>query len=344
MDENGLKIAIAGVDFRPGTGPSTYFSALQECLGDAHFLCHLTGCGPGETDLCHVVDAKRASVQMIESLRTPVVADFHDDYWSAFTPYPSPDLPVRFFRQRLLLAHHLEVIKNSTAVIAHSKSTAASIENVIQKKLADKVPVHVVPYGIRTERMEAETNTESASAPLVLFAGRDMFRKGFPLAVKALRSILRQKPGARLRVLGDEYFHTRVSGRLLSIGTAVEFLPSQSRDELARHFREASVLVLPSRQEAFGIVLVEAMAAGLPVVAARTGGIPEAVEDGMSGLLHRPGDAADLADKILSVLDDHGLRHKLVRGGLERSKRFSLSTMKESLEQAYYSAIKGTSV
>jgi glycosyltransferase involved in cell wall biosynthesis len=191
--------------------------------------------------------------------------------------------------------------------------------------------------------MEEETNTESASSPLVLFAGRDMFRKGFPLAVKALRSILRQKPGARLRVLGDEYFHTRAAGRLLSIGTAVEFLPSQSPDELARHFREASVLVLPSRQEAFGIVLVEAMAAGLPVVAARTGGIPEAVEDDMSGLLHRPGDAADLADKILSVLDDHGLRHKLVKGGLERSKRFSLSAMKESLEQAYYSAIKGTS-
>ncbi len=340
MARNSLKIGIAGTDFTAGTGPCTYLNAMQECLGERHFLCHLAGCAGGELDLCHLADAKRVPFHMLESLHMPVIADFHDDYWTRFSPYPSPDLPLRYIRQRTLLAHHLEVLKRSSAVIVHSREVAESLENVISENLDTSLPVHLVRYGVKPGTLHDGTNFEhNVSSPLILFAGRDMFRKGFPLAVKALRKILPEKPGARLRVIGEEYLHTRVAGRLLALGLPVEFLPVQSADELQSHYHEASVLVLPSRQEAFGIVLLEAMFAGLPVVAARVGGIPEAIEDNVSGLLHRAGDGADLAKKVLDLLDDGSLRERIIQGGLERAQSFSLSAMQADLEKAYYSVI-----
>jgi glycosyltransferase involved in cell wall biosynthesis len=80
------------------------------------------------------------------------------------------------------------------------------------------------------------------------------------------------------------------------------------------------------------------MAAGTPVVASRVGGIPEAVADGVSGLLHRPGDPADLAEKILRVLADPDLRATLVAGGREQVRRFSPAAMAAALADAYAAA------
>ncbi|MFO8055985.1 MAG: glycosyltransferase family 4 protein [bacterium] len=342
MTGKSLNIGIAGTGFMPGTGPATYFQAIQECLAKDHNLCLFAGCGPVVPDLVHLVDAKRVPLQALHAMPVPVIADFHDHYWTSFQPFPAPDLLLRLVRQRSLLSHHLEVLKRSAAVIVHSRAVAGSIQETIQKNLKNGPPVHVVPYGIKASNIGYENTAEADPAsPLILFAGRDMFRKGFPVAVKALRKVREKKPGARLRVIGEEYVHTRFAARLLSLGQPVEFLPAQSPGELERHYSEASVLVLPSRQEAFGIVLVEAMAAGLPVAAARQGGIPEAVEDGVSGLLHKPGDSADLADKILALLDDSGIRERIVQGGHERARSFSLSAMKKSLERAYFSVAEG---
>jgi glycosyltransferase involved in cell wall biosynthesis len=83
-------------------------------------------------------------------------------------------------------------------------------------------------------------------------------------------------------------------------------------------YRRAALFVMPSYYETFGISCLEAMAFGLPVVATRAGGLPEVVEDGVTGLLVPPGDSAALADAICRLLADADLRQRLGETGRER--------------------------
>jgi glycosyltransferase involved in cell wall biosynthesis len=93
-----------------------------------------------------------------------------------------------------------------------------------------------------------------------------------------------------------------------------------SQAELPRYYREADICLVPTiAQDALSITSVEAMAAGIPVIASRIGGLPYTVADGVSGLLFEPGNAADLARQIARLLDQPELRNQM---GLAGRKRF----------------------
>ncbi len=92
-----------------------------------------------------------------------------------------------------------------------------------------------------------------------------------------------------------------------------------SQDELPRHYQAADICLVPTiAQDALSITSVEAMAAGKPVVASRIGGLPYTVSDGLTGLLFEPGNAFDLAEKLIRLLDDPGLRHRMGQAGRKR--------------------------
>lgn len=124
-------------------------------------------------------------------------------------------------------------------------------------------------------------------------------------------------PDVRLIVVGDgnrrEFFAKQAAQ--LGIARNVEFRGRLAGDDLLAAYHEADVLILPSRTEAFGMVLTEAMASGLPVVASRVGGIPEVVRDGETGLLAEPGDVAGFAGKISALFGDHALWQRFNENG-----------------------------
>jgi glycosyltransferase involved in cell wall biosynthesis len=122
----------------------------------------------------------------------------------------------------------------------------------------------------------------------------------------------------------------------LKIDSHVEFLGFLSPEEVVTEMERAAVLVLPSYMETSPNCVAEAMAAGVPVVSTKVGGIPFMVKDGVTGLLNSPGDLAGLSENIARLLNDDGLRRKLGSAGkVEARKRYLPEAIVKKLLNAY---------
>jgi glycosyltransferase involved in cell wall biosynthesis len=107
------------------------------------------------------------------------------------------------------------------------------------------------------------------------------------------------------------------------------------RNQMPAFWNSLSIAVVPSLHEAFGLVALEAMACGIPVVAAAAGGLKEIVQEGESGLLFPPGDAAALAQALVTLLTNEPLRQRLAQGALRRAEMFSIERRSRLLLQLF---------
>lgn len=164
----------------------------------------------------------------------------------------------------------------------------------------------------------------------VLFVGRLERVKGFSLFLEAAQLVVQECPTTRFLVAGANHPtlpHEEIDQMILSysLQSHVEQLGHVPWHELIPLYQQASVCVVPSHYESFGLVALEAMACGVPVVAARAGGLPEVIEDGMTGLLVPAGDAPALANAIVSLLRDREERTQMGSAGRERARtKFSI--------------------
>lgn len=163
-------------------------------------------------------------------------------------------------------------------------------------------------------------------------------QKGHRVLFDALARIAERVPDVRARIVGHEELSTVEELRAYAVqrGVADRVGFEGFRDDVAAVLPELDVFVLPSLWEGFGLVLLEAMAAGRPVVASSVGPIPEVVLDGQTGLLVRPGDSDALADAVVRVLTDRELAARLGRCGRARVERaFGVREMVARTEAVY---------
>jgi glycosyltransferase involved in cell wall biosynthesis len=177
------------------------------------------------------------------------------------------------------------------------------------------------------ERRPADSAAQTSPAELrLLTVTRLKPLKGVDVCLKAI-SLLSDLP-VRLRVVGNgspEYeAQLRDLTHSLRISDRVEFVGAVPHECLADEYRRADVFILASHEEAFGMVLLEAMAAGCSIVATRVGGIPAVVEDGISALLAPPGDAQSLASAIRHLAGDVDLRQRMAEAGRAQAGGFDL--------------------
>jgi glycosyltransferase involved in cell wall biosynthesis len=160
-------------------------------------------------------------------------------------------------------------------------------------------------------------------APVVIAAGRIDPSKGHLPLLDAFAIVLRDVPQAKLLVCGttttrDGYEQTvSAHAERLNLGPHVVF--AGSRSDLPALFAGADVMCLPTEGEPFGLVFLEAMAAGLPTVAYRSGGVPEIVQDGQTGFLVSVGDVSGLAERLTRLLKDRSLATRLGAAGKQRA-------------------------
>ena len=159
--------------------------------------------------------------------------------------------------------------------------------------------------------------------------------KGLETLIRAVALLSGKIPWIRLRLVGEGSLRERLRrlAERLGVSERVELRGFTGRveEEVAR----AEVVALPSLYEPFGMAAAEALAAGKPVVAARTGGLREIVREGVDGYLHSPGDPWELAERLQAVLGDEVVRARLARAAAEGSSRFTPERVAQTYRRFY---------
>jgi len=179
----------------------------------------------------------------------------------------------------------------------------------------------------------------AGGGPVVLCVARMYPRKRIPDLLRAAAILMTRVPGAQVRIVGrgPEWPAVARLHAELGLGDAVVLLGDLTRERLAEEYVNATAFCLPSVQEGFGIVFLEAMAAELPVVACRIAAVPEVVVDGATGLLVPPRDPEALAEALERVLGDPALARRLGHEGRRRALAFSPRHVAERFLSAVHS-------
>jgi glycosyltransferase involved in cell wall biosynthesis len=191
--------------------------------------------------------------------------------------------------------------------------------------LAHAVPgSRIITPGVDTDVFTPAGRPRGSTLLYVGRLDRTSAWKGVDVLLDAFALVAADHPDARLRIVGsgDALDDHQEHARALGIAHRVEFAGLLAGGDLVRAYQEARLLVLPSRteSESFGMTLIEAMACGRPVVGSAVGGIPSVVEDGRTGVLVPPGDAAALAGACKRLLADDDLCAELGSNGRRRAE------------------------
>lgn len=208
-----------------------------------------------------------------------------------------------------------------------------------------KTRLEVIKSGVTVSRIsDVQEVRRSFGIPdgafLLLYVGRIAREKNLGLLLRAFKSIQSRYPEARLMMVGSgPYEQTcKTLARNIGIGDGIKFPGMLSRDDVNRVYAAADTFVFPSITETQGLVICEALSAGIPCVAVRAAGIPEVVEEGVDGLL-TTNSVDEFADAVCKLISDPDLRNRMSQGAIENSKRFSVETMVEHFESFYHSVI-----
>ncbi len=158
--------------------------------------------------------------------------------------------------------------------------------------------------------------------------------KGVETVIRTLPKVLARVPDARYVIVGDGDDRPRLEGVANETGVngQVLFVGARFGKELADYYRACDLFVMPSRGEGFGVVFLEAMMFGKPVIGGNHGGTPDVVVDGVTGFLVEHGDVEGLADKIVRLLQDEDLRKQMGEAGRRRvDEHFTFERFKERL-------------
>lgn len=247
-----------------------------------------------------------------------------------------------------------EIVRLADRLIAN---TAEERRELVELYGAAPDRVAVVHPGVDLDVFRSGRQTEARrelgiapDAALLLFAGRIQPLKAPDVVIRAAADMLRRDPSLRERLVvavvggasGSGLEHPTALSDLsarLGLDDVVRFVPTVSQRGLADWYAAASVVCVPSHNESFGLVAIEAQACGTPVVAARVGGLATAVSDGVTGVLVDGHDPADYAAQIHPLLVDPDLRESMSQKAVRHAEGFGWDVTADRTQAVYDEAI-----
>lgn len=260
------------------------------------------------------------------------------------------DFEKDFFLQRRIyfprvvrfIMHHIArfVFKRADVV----RSISASTTQQLQRWKPNLPIVQFIAWTDIDVFLQAGQEQPKTSPPMLLYTGVLIPRKGVIHLINAFAAIVKDFPQVRLTVLGradDPDYVKQLNDRVrdLELTPYVRFVGQMQQQHLARWMAQAYVFILPSLSEGLGRVVVEAMAAGTPVIGSRTGGIADVIQDGKDGFLVPPGDEITLADTIRWCLEHPEATQEMGKHAqISAQTLFSTSKWLSSYQQLFETA------
>jgi len=259
------------------------------------------------------------------------------------------------------IAIERRAVKESAAVVAASQIELGELLDLYD---ADRGKVHVIPCGVDPTVFRPMRQADAREAlgrdqceRIVLFVGRIEQIKGIDVLLRSLGLLFFRHPELRNDVCllvvggaldpGDDAPETEKIVELRRLvhqhrmEANVSFVGSLDQPTLALYYAAADVCAVPSLTESFGLVALEAMACGTPVVGTRVGGLQTLIEDGESGLLVPAGDYQALAESMAQVLTDPRLRMHLAHGARDRAEHYTWRSVGERIDAMYATILAG---
>jgi glycosyltransferase involved in cell wall biosynthesis len=319
--------AEAGVRFIP----LTHLGRAIDLRGDARALGELRALMRREKpQILHANSSKAGVIGRLAAVATGVPVRIFTVHGWAFKAYQGAAATIYLWADRLM-----RPLTTWTVCVAESERAAG-----LRARTCGPGNTVVIRNGVDLNGPRRRHELASAT-PTVLAVGRFRYPKDFPTLVRAVAQLA---PGTlRVLIAGDGPERPALEAEIASLGVAdaVELLGE--RDDVPDLLAGADVLALPSLSEGMPMSVLEAMAAGLPVVASHVGGVGELVVDGATGMLVPPADPAALAGALNELAADPGLRARMGEAGrrraeaefsLERFRRAHVDLYRESLRQA----------
>lgn len=252
----------------------------------------------------------------------------------------------RFRRRPLLRPVFAPSLRRAGRIIAISRAVARFL---VEVERADAAKIEVIPYGMDADAYEQSAHPGSfrreigaQDEPIIGFVGRLTRQKGVDVLLRAFARVEKKHPEARLVLAGDgpdrraleELAQTLDLRRAMFLGW---------RGDVADILAGVSLLAMPSRWEGFGLVALEAMALGKPVIASRVSALPEIILPEETGLLVPAGGEAELAEALLAILADPRRAERMGRAGKARVRaEFPVEKMATRTAQIYQSLMAGS--
>jgi glycosyltransferase involved in cell wall biosynthesis len=266
-----------------------------------------------------------------------LVVHYHMDAVIRSLPQKIFSWPSRLIRDSLF--------KKAEAVTCASLDYIKHSEvNYLYEKYKNKF--YEVPFGADIDKFRPADKPE-AEEKIILFVGgldKAHYFKGVEILIKAFSKL--KNSGCRLLIIGRGELREKYEKQAEELGVSkIEFISDVASDsELAGYYQKADVFVLPSinKSEAFGMVLLEAMACGAPVIASDLPGVRDVFKNGVHGLLAEPGNADDLKNKIELMLSDNEKRREMGRAGRKLVlEKYNWKKAGERMEEVYKQVIYG---
>lgn len=335
--EGVLVVAVAEdpAHFDFGTDMLAWTLAMGHAMVRSGIALSKPGLGAGwQPDVVHAHDwlVAHPAIALAEFFDVPLVSTIHATEAGRHSGWVS--MPVN--RQ----VHSLEwwLANESDCIITCSASMEDEVSRLFGPLAA---PMTVIHNGIDVGTWHFEPRCARSGRPRLLFVGRLEYEKGIQDAIAALPRIRRTHPGTTLTIAGDgtQLGWLTDLARTHRVSRAVRFVGTLDHEHLLAELHAADAIVLPSRYEPFGIIALEAAAAGTPVVASTAGGLGDAVVDGVTGSSFAPGDVAGLARAVRGVLDDpDGAQTRAVAARERLTVEFGWPAVTDATVQVYQRA------
>ena len=277
---------------------------------------------------CHYL-VNVATIQEIRrEIPCPVIASVYG-YDATIFPYVSP----QNFVDVQDWIKHVDGLTYSSEFLQQETHRITSTEGLIESIIFPETPTDLFSSCAR----------ENSHTPLrILSVGRLHWSKGYPVALKAMEILRERNIDFQYRIVGEGESRAELEYLIRNRGLQnyVSFEGRKKPEEVSETMQWADIFLLPSAKEEFGVVLTEAQACGLPIVASRVGGVPEATCEGQTSLLVEPGNPTAFADALIKLYNDTTLFRRMSAQGPAFAKKFDTNESGKKLEQFYNECIE----